>query len=166
MVAFLLDRGADMDKVDIGGFTWTAHSVHREYYEIAAYLLQRGARADVLTYEDLNIWDLLGNSFSNLTLKEESGVVAIMRNLLVSTVPLSEEEEAYLFLDQDLPSTIRSVLSDGLQLRRRIGPYICHRQTFIEMLFVKLMPDVIELIFSFEGPLTTEEIWATGLVTP
>jgi hypothetical protein len=165
MMALLLDRGAKLDAVesDEQGFSAMMHAVYQRCYEVAAFLLAKGARADLVTTYNANIWELLDNSFADLTITEEAGVVAIMRNLLVSNVPLTEDEEAYLFLDQDLPPAIRLMMINGLRLRRRMGYYIRYRRRFLGRYFFNLVPGVMNLIKDFEGPFTTEETWATGL---
>jgi hypothetical protein len=60
------------------------------------------------------------------------------------------------------------VMQEGARLRARLPAYLAHRRAYLDSRCprISLLPGVLRaLIYGFEGPATTEELWATGLGT-
>jgi hypothetical protein len=58
------------------------------------------------------------------------------------------------------------VVQEGARLRARLPAYLAHRRAYSDLRCprVSFLPGVLRaLIYGFEGPGTTEELWATGL---
>jgi hypothetical protein len=66
-----------------------------------------------------------------------------------------------------LPEHARLV-QEGARLRVRLPAYLVHRRAYLDLRCprISLLPGVLRaLIYTFEGPATTGELWATGLGT-
>jgi hypothetical protein len=60
------------------------------------------------------------------------------------------------------------VVREGARLRAQFPAYLAHRRAYLDLRCpcISLLPGVLRaLIYGFEGPATTEELWATGLGT-
>jgi hypothetical protein len=60
------------------------------------------------------------------------------------------------------------VVQEGARLRARLPAYLAHRRAYLDSRCprISVLPGVLRaLIYGFEGPGTTEELWATGLGT-
>jgi hypothetical protein len=60
------------------------------------------------------------------------------------------------------------VVQEGARLRARLPAYLAHRRAYLDLRCprISVLPGVLRaLIYIFEGPVTTEELWATGLGT-
>jgi hypothetical protein len=60
------------------------------------------------------------------------------------------------------------MVQEGARLRARLPAYLAHRRAYLNSRCprISLLPGVLRtLIHGFEGPATTEELWATGLGT-
>jgi hypothetical protein len=58
------------------------------------------------------------------------------------------------------------VVQEGARLRARLPAYLAHHRAYLDSRCprISLLPNVLRaLIYGFEGPATTEELWATGL---
>jgi hypothetical protein len=67
-----------------------------------------------------------------------------------------------------LSSELARVVQEGARLRAQLPAYLAHRRAYLDSHCprISLLPGVLKaLIYTFEGPATTEEIWATGLGT-
>jgi hypothetical protein len=58
------------------------------------------------------------------------------------------------------------VLQEGARLRARLPAYLAHRRDYLDLPCprISLLAGVLRaLVYGFEGPATTEELWAMGL---
>jgi hypothetical protein len=60
------------------------------------------------------------------------------------------------------------VVQEGARLRARLPTYSAHRRAYVDLRCprISFLPGELRaLVHIFEGPATTEELWATGLGT-
>jgi hypothetical protein len=58
------------------------------------------------------------------------------------------------------------VVQEGARLRARLPAYLAHRRAYLDLRCPRIsaLPVLLRaVIYGFEGPATTEELWATGL---
>jgi hypothetical protein len=65
-----------------------------------------------------------------------------------------------------LAGLLRVLVLLGARLRARLPAYLTHHRAYLDLRCprISLLPGVLRvLIYAFEGPATTEKLWATGL---
>jgi hypothetical protein len=133
------------------------------------YLLEEaGANMEDTRDDDtvLSVWDLLIEHLENA--KERNQVEAdslALTSLLRVMVLRGAPPPALVALLSPAPAR---VVQEGARLRARLPAYLAHRRAYLDSRCprISLLPGVLRaLIYGFEGPATTEELWATGLGT-
>jgi hypothetical protein len=118
----------------------------------------RGASIRETTNDGRTIWDLLRHKL-RFDLCDPSAVTALLRVLVLHGAPPPE----FVY---DLNEAHRQIIEEGARLRARLPAYLAHRRGFLDAKFPLLVPLLEELwtlIYDWEGPATTDELWATGL---
>jgi hypothetical protein len=163
MVRCLVQLGAEIEAVDFDGNTALILSARGGHYATMHYLLEE-ANADM---DDVNThgetaWDLLVERLEDSADDdhgEDEHALAVLRVLVLRGAP----PPALVALLSPEPAR---VVQEGARLRARLPAYLVHRRTYLDSRCprISLLPGVLRaLIYTFEGPATTEELWATGL---
>jgi hypothetical protein len=94
-----------------------------------------------------------------LKISMQRGVTGLLRVMVLRGVSPPE------LVDLLSPETER-VVQEGARLRAWLSAYLAHRRAHLDSRCPRIsaLPEVLRaLVYSFEGPGTTEELWATGL---
>jgi hypothetical protein len=169
MVRCLVEAGAKMGAVGLHGATAFLESARLGHYATTQYLLE-GVGANI---EDVNkygetVWDLLTDRLKEVTdddEDEEEHALVALAGLLRVLVLRGAPPPALVSL---LSPEDTDVVQEGARLRARLPAYLAHRRAYLDLRCprISLLPSVLRaLIYGFEGPATTEELWATGLGT-
>jgi hypothetical protein len=155
-VQCLLGSGASLQERSTDGRT--ALLCAASHFPLLKWLLEvGGASISETTNDGRTIWDLLRHKF-RFDLRGHSAVNALLRVLVLHGDPPRQ------FVG-DL-SRYPQVIEEGARLRARIPAYLAHRRAFLDAkcpLLAPLPEELWTLIFDWEGPATTDELWATGL---
>jgi hypothetical protein len=151
-----------MDKY---GDTALLMSARNGRYTTMQYLLEEaGANfEDVNTHEE-TVWDLLTGYLEEVEAEEEDDLAALTGLLRVLVLRGAPPPALVALLS---PEPARMV-QERARLQARLPAYLAHRRAYLDLRCPRicLLPDVLRaLIYGFEGPGTTEELWATGLGT-
>jgi hypothetical protein len=170
-IDYLVALGAEVGKVDDWGETALLTSAREGHYSTMQYLLEEaGANMDDVNNDGDTVWDLLREHLEpalededdeNLFGGEESpaALAGLLRVLVLRAAP----PPALVALLSPEPAR---VVQEGARLRARLPAYLAHRRAYLDLRCprISLLPGVLRaLIHGFEGPATTEELWATGL---
>jgi hypothetical protein len=168
VVERLVELGADLNMTDAYGNTALFCSVMQGHYETMHFLLKAGATSEGVDHNNDNIWDIL-----IFWLEKCQDVADIQGEVLASQALLMEplkilimqrwiNTDQYVYLVRELlEPELRFVMNEGIALRERMPRYLRHRQAVLESRRSRIFSlplGVRELIHSFEGPFTAEEI--------
>jgi hypothetical protein len=167
IVRCLVQFGARIGAVDKCGNTALLLSICYGHYSTAQYLLEEAsANMDDVNNRKENLWNLLAVHLQKVardyTVKFDPLVLTGLLRVLV----LRDACPPALW-DLLLPEHAH-VMREGSRLRARLPAYLYHRRAYLDSRCprISLLPGVLRsLIYGFEGPATTEELWATGLGT-
>jgi hypothetical protein len=167
VVRCLFELGARIGAVDNYGNTALLASAGLGRYATMRYLLEEGgANMDDVNNHDDSVWDKLIVHFEDESEEEvEKEDSLALPGLLRVMVLRDAPPPALVAL---LPSEPARVVQEGTRLRARLPAYLAHRRAYLDSSCprISLLPGVLRaLIYTFEGPATTEELWATGLGT-
>jgi hypothetical protein len=174
VVRYLVEFGARMGAADNRGNTALLVSAGLGRYATTRYLLEEGGgNIDDVSNGGDSVWDKLVDHLENAAgsdydSDEEEGededplaMTALLRVLVLRGAPPS----ALVALLSPEPA---HVVQEGARLRAWLPAYLAHRRAYLDSRCprISLLPSVLRaLIYGFEGPATTEELWATGLGT-
>jgi ankyrin repeat protein len=65
-------------------------------------------------------------------------------------------------LTADLAPPFQQIVQDGARLRARLPAYLAQRQMFLST-HCLMLPPLAAIVHGYEEPMTTDELWATGL---
>jgi hypothetical protein len=163
-VRCLVEAGARIGAVCNFGYTALLMSARGGRYLIMRYLLEEaGADINDVNNDGESIWDLLIERLSSQRLNGLARASAALPSLLRVMVLRSAPPPALMAL-LSLENVL--ILQKGARLRARLPAYLAHRRAYLDSRCprISLLPGVLRaLIYTFEGPATTEELWATGL---
>jgi hypothetical protein len=169
VVRCLIELGAEVGAVDNDGDPPLLVSALNGQFETMWYLLEEaGADMGDVNNGKVTVWDLLIAHLEddNDMNANENFDSAALTSLLRVMVLRSNPPPALVALP--LPEPAR-VVQEGARLRARLPAYLAHRRAYLDLRCprISLLPGVLRaLIYTFEGPFTTEELWATGLGQP
>jgi hypothetical protein len=92
-------------------------------------------------------------------LYDTTAAVSLLQVMVLRSAPPAE-------LTARLSPEHARVVEDGARLRARLPAYLARRRALLNAhcpLISPLPEELQALIFKFEGPPTTDELWATGL---
>jgi hypothetical protein len=163
VVRCLLEFGAQVDAVDASGDTALLASAEEGHYLVMQCMLERGGakNMDVVNLDGHTVWDKL--TFFLEDLEGERGDPAALTALLRVMVLRGAPSPALLKL---MSPESMNLVQEGIRLRARLPAYLAHRRAYLDSRCprISVLPAVLRaLIYGFEGPATTEELWATGL---
>jgi hypothetical protein len=64
-----------------------------------------------------------------------------------------------------LAPPLQQIVQDGARLRARLPAYLTQRRALLDA-HCPLLPPLQDLVYGYEEPTTTEELWVTGLGAP
>jgi hypothetical protein len=162
VVRCLVELGADVGVVDEDGNTALVASVGR--FETMRYLLEEaGANVEDSNNFGNNVWEILKRHLEMAAIYQEEVDPAALTSLLRVMVLRSAPPPALVAL---LSPEDTAMVQEGARLRARLPAYLAHRRAYLDSRCprISLLPGVLRaLIYGFEAPGTTEELWATGL---
>jgi hypothetical protein len=169
VVRCLIELGARVAAVDNSGDTALLESALNGRYAVTQYLLEEaGANIQDVTNDGETLWDHLGEHLGDHLDDDDDEVeansdelTALLRVMVLRGAP----PPALVALLSPEPAR---VVQEGARLRARLPAYLAHRRAYLDSRCprISLLPGVLRaLIYGFEGPATTEELWATGLGT-
>jgi hypothetical protein len=165
IVRCLIELGADVGAVNSDGYTALLISALRGQYSTTQYLLEdAGANMQYANKFGNNVWDMLlehlEDTAENHDVEAESTALsALLRIMVLRGAP----PPALVAL---LSPELARVVQEGARLRARLPAYLAHRRAYLDSRCprISVLPGVMRaLIYGFEGPAITEELWATGL---
>jgi hypothetical protein len=172
IVRYLVELGAEAGTADNDGQTALLLSAMNGRYPTMQYLLEEvGANMDDVTNDGDSVWDKLTEHFEaavnddadddEVKKEDPAALAGLLRVMVLRGAP----PPTLVFLLSPEPAR---VVQEGARLRARLPAYLAHRRTYLDLRCprISLLPGVLRaLIYGFEGPATTEELWATGLGT-
>jgi hypothetical protein len=166
MVRCLVQLGAEVGATNANGDTALLGSAGSGRYATTRYLLeQAGANMEDVNNDGATVWDLLMGHLEKPNRRSEvedtESLTALLRVMVLRGVP----PPALVALLSPEPAR---VVQEGARLRARLPAYLAHRRAYLDLRcpHISVLPGVLQaLIYGFEGPATTEELWATGLGT-
>jgi hypothetical protein len=171
VVRCLVQFGAEVGAKDTDGDTGLLASARDGCYGTMQYLLEEaGAIIEDVNNFGNTVWDLLRWHLEDTASSDddddekEANLVALTGLLHVMVLHDAPPPELVALLS---PEPAR-VAQEGARLRARLPAYLAHRRAYLDLRCprISLLPGVLRaLICTFEGPGTTEELWATGLGT-
>jgi hypothetical protein len=172
VVQVLVELGAKVGAVNVYGSTALHLSARNGHYLTMQYLLEEGgANMEDVNTNGESAWDLLTEHIKaapeNVFYEDEdsddeveaAALIALLRVLVLGGAP----PHALVALLSPEPAR---VVQEGARIRARLPAYLAHRRAYLDLRCprISLLPGVLRaLIYTFEGPATTEELWATGL---
>jgi hypothetical protein len=167
LVRFLVELGAEVGAVDEDGNTALLRSARASRYTTMRYLLEEaGGDMEDVNDDGETVWDLLTESLDEVEDEGDDEVevdppalTALLRVLVLRGAPppdlvdLLSPEDTYM-------------VQEGARLRARLPAYLAHRRAYLDSRCprISVLPGVLRaLIYGFEAPASTEELWATGL---
>jgi hypothetical protein len=164
VVRCLVEEGASVGAVNRWGDTPLLESAHVGYYSIMQYLLEEAdATMDDVNSDRESSWDRLLLMVHMDVALNDDGKIAALIGLLRVLVLRGALPPALVDLLSPEPAR---VVQEGARLRARLPAYLAHRRAYLNLRCSRIsrLPGVLRaLIYTFEGPATTEELWATGL---
>jgi hypothetical protein len=155
-----LELSAELELVDTDGNTALFESALSGHFRTTQHLLEEaGASMEVVSYDDQTIWDPLIVEYSD---EEEEDPAALPKLLRVMVLLRDVPPPALVAL---LSPELARVVQEGTWLLARLLVYLAHRRAYLDARCprISFLPDVLRtLIYTFEGPPTAEEVWATG----
>jgi hypothetical protein len=173
VVQVLVELGAEVGSVASNGNTALLMSAVNGQYPTVQYLLQEaGANMDYVNSDGDTVWDMLIHHLE-VVADDESDCDADDRGVETDLTALFNLLRVLVLRDAPPPALVAllspepaRVVQEGARLRVRLPAYLAHRRAYLDMRCprISLLPVVLRaLIYAFEGPATTEELWATGL---
>jgi hypothetical protein len=165
VVRCLVEIGAVVGAMDDNGDTALLDSARNAHYLTMRYLLEEaGADMEDVNYDGATVWHLLivhlkGGKRDDEVEADSLALTALLRVLVLRGAP----PPGLVALLSPEPAR---VVQDGARLRARLPAYLTHRRAYLDSRCprISVLPGVLRaLIYTFEGPGTTEELWATGL---
>jgi hypothetical protein len=167
IVRCLVQSGARIGAVDECGNTALLLSICYGHYSTAQYLLEEaGANMGDVNNKEETLWNLLTVHLQKVARDYTVAFDPLALTGLLRVLVLRDARPPALW-DLLLPEHAR-VMQEGTRLRARLPAYLDHRRAYLDSRCprISLLPGVLRtLIYGFEGPATTEELWATGLGT-
>jgi hypothetical protein len=170
LVERLVWLGADLNMTNEYGHTALFCSVMQGHYETMHFLLKAGATSEGVDNDNYNIWDMLiqwleeCQDVAHIQGEDLASQALLMEPLRILVVQTSIHPDQDVYLVQELLEPALSlVMIEGIALREQMPTYLRHRQAVLESRrsrMCSLPLELRELIYSFEGPFTAEEIWA------
>jgi ankyrin repeat protein len=167
VVRCLVHFGAEYGAIDTDGDTALLESARDGRYGMMQYLLEEaGAKMEDANNFGNMVWDMLRRHLKEaVEYYEQEAELAMLPGLLRVLVLRGAPPHRLLALLS--PESAR-VVQEGARLRARLPAYLAHRRAYLDSRCprISLLPGVLRaLIYTFEGPATTKELWATGLGT-
>jgi hypothetical protein len=165
-VRCLIELGAVIGAVNAHGNTALFASAFNGRYAKMHYLLEEaGANMEDSNNAGKTVWDMLKTNMTEVAEgRAEADSVALAALLRVMVLRGAPPPALVALLSPELAL----VVQEGARLRARLPAYLAHRRAYLNTRCprISLLPGVLRaLIHGFEGPATTEELWATGLGT-
>jgi hypothetical protein len=171
VVRCLVQLGARVE-ANLRGDTALLASAPFGRYATMQYLLEEaGATMDEVNKVGDSVWDKLIERLENAedadpddfgyVVEDPAALAAFLRVLVLRGAPPP------VLVALLLPEPAH-VVQAGARLRARLPVYLAHRRGYLDSRCprISLLPGALRaLIHCFEGPATTEELWATGLGT-
>jgi hypothetical protein len=161
----LAEGGADIGDVATGGNGYTSlllASANGKLKTTTWLLEHGGASIDELTTDRKTVWDLLkdhliasAQDWIYYAAHDDATITALLRVRVLRGAPPPE-------LTAELSSERALVVQQGARLRDRLPAYLLQRRTRLGECCPLIAP-LQALVHRYEGPMTTEELWATGL---
>jgi hypothetical protein len=166
VACYLVQVGARVGAANLSGDTALHVSALRGHIATMRYLLEEaGANMDDVNNAGETSWDLLiEHQIAVAEERAETDPLALTSLLRVMVLRGAPPPALVALLS---PADIEMV-QEGARLRARLPVYLAHRRAYLNSRCprISLLPGVLRaLIHGFEGPATTEELWATGLGT-
>jgi hypothetical protein len=169
VVRCLIELGARIGAVDNYGNTALLVSARYGRYATMRYLLEEaGASLNDVNNDWDSVWDKLIEYFVYMVddddddeVEDPEALTGLLRVLVLRGAPPPG-------LVALLPPEPARVVRKGARLRARLPAYLAHRRAYLDLRCPRIspLPGVLRaVIYGFEGPATTEELWATGLGT-
>jgi hypothetical protein len=137
------------------------------------YLLEEaGAAMDDVNNQGETVWDLLIWHLEGVR-DDDSDYYANYRDVQANLTALTSLLRVMVLRGAPPPALVAllspepaRVVQEGARLRARLPTYLAHRRAYLDSRCprISVLPGVLRaLIYGFEAPGTTEELWATGL---
>jgi hypothetical protein len=166
VVLCLVQLGAEVGAVD--KFCDTALHVSATSGTMQYLLEEAGASMDDANNRGQIVWAMLierltayDDDDEDVEETEPTGLTGLLRVLMLRGPP----PPALMALLSPEPAR---VVQEGARLRARLPAYLAHRRAYLDSRCprISVFPGVLRaLIYGFEGPATTEELWAARLLT-
>jgi hypothetical protein len=165
VVQCLIGLGAEVGAVKNNGDTASLVSARFGRLTTTQYLLEdAGANIDDVNKVGDTVWDLLREHLTEVEyfdeeVRDPGPLISLLRVMVLRGAP----PPALVALLSPEPAR---VVQEGAQLRARLPAYLVYRRAYLDLRSPRIsrLPGVLRaLIYGFEGPATTEELWATGL---
>jgi hypothetical protein len=166
VVQCLVELGAEVGAVAFKRYTALNMSAAKGHYSTMQYLLEEtGANTDDVNNRGQTAWELLIEHLKapGIVFEEADEDPAALNGLLRVLVLRGVIPPALMAL---LSPELARVVQERARLRARLPAYLVHRRAYLDLRCprISLLPEELQaLIYAFEGPATTEELWATGL---
>jgi hypothetical protein len=162
---YLVEAGVEAGGVATNGDTALLVSSRYGSYATMQYLLEEaGASMHVVNNDGETVWGMMTGHLGDRSVVKRSDPAALTGLLRVLVLRGAPPPALVALLS---PEPAR-VVQEGAWLRARLLAYLAHRRAYLDSRCprISLLPGVLRaLIYGFEGPATTEELWATGLGT-
>ena len=157
----------NLDATDAHGNTAVMLAAEFGNHDMLRWLVERGADIGHLNADGKNTWDVLYMYWSDNGILRNmdwnrlspDDKYTVLRTLLLREGPPGWLVGLMLRVHQQL-------VEDGVRLRAQLPAYLAERRSLLDThcpLVAPLPEELRALVYSFEGPATTEELWATGL---
>jgi hypothetical protein len=172
-VRYLIQAGAKIGAVDSTGETALLESAQGGHYAAMQYLLEEaGANMDDINNFGETAWDLLREHLERMA-DDQDYFAEVEADPEVEPLALTSLLRVMVLRSAPPPALVAllspedtDMVQEGARLRARLPAYLAHRRAYLDLRCprISLLPGVLRaLIYTFEGPATTEELWATGL---
>jgi ankyrin repeat protein len=157
----LVEGGANLEESDNEfGKTALMLACLNSRFEIVAYLVEQGADVSACWHKG-GLPDMLQYAYAvngdgeYVTTRDTVKITAMLRVMVLHIDPPES-------LTEDLAEPLQWIVQDGARLRARLPAYLAQRRAHF-VAHCPLLAPLWDLVYGYEKPTTTDELWATGL---
>jgi hypothetical protein len=156
MLRWMLENGSSVHERSVNGYTALLCACMEGQLVTCSYLLEHGG-ADITdaTNQETTVWGMLEDHI--IEPDDAAAVMDLLRIMVLRGAPPAE-------LVARLAPEIAQVVDEGARLRAALPAYLAQRRALLDA-HCPLLPPLRSVVYGYEEPTTTEELWETGLGT-